>query len=63
MAMFIDSDECTGCGDCKPVCPTRSIRVSNGLYVIDGDTCNECEDSGDPQCLGVCPIDYCIQPL
>jgi len=63
MAMAIDGYECTVCGDCKPVCPTGSIVLQGGLYVIDADSCNECADLGEPRCLGVCPVDFCIQPL
>ncbi len=64
MAMMINRDECTGCGDCEPVCPNGSITRRRGLYVIDPESCTECEESGDePQCLLVCPVDDCILPL
>ncbi|MBB3103045.1 DUF362 domain-containing protein [Azomonas macrocytogenes] len=64
MAMAIDGDECTICGDCESVCPSGSIVHQNGVYVIDAEKCNECTDAGDdPRCLGVCPVDFCIQPL
>jgi ferredoxin len=64
MAMTIIADECTACGDCKPVCPTKSILVRKGVFTIDARTCTECEDESDePQCILVCPVDNCIVPL
>ncbi len=35
MAMKINPDECTACGDCKPVCPTKSISSGKIFYKID----------------------------
>ena len=65
MAMKIIMAECTSCGDCKPVCPTKSITVKGGIYKIDKGTCTECEGEFDePQCLSVCPAgDACIIPI
>lgn len=63
MAMKI-TDMCTSCGDCEPVCPTTSISVKKGLFVIDKNTCTECEgDFDSPKCVEVCPIDGCIEKL
>ena len=59
MAMKI-TEECTVCGLCITECPTDSITEGD-IYVIDPDTCNECEDKKDgPQCVIACPID-CIE--
>jgi ferredoxin len=55
MAMKILPDECTACGDCKPVCPTTSIFVKGGSYRINPDTCTECEGEDSPKCVSVCP--------
>ena len=64
MAMTIDLDQCTACGDCKPVCPTDSIKVKRGSYRIEADTCTECEgEYEDPQCLAVCPMEGSILQL
>lgn len=60
MAMTIDADACSTCGDCKPACPTGSVLQKKGMFSIDVRTCDEC--GGDPQCVSVCPAD-CIQPL
>ena len=35
MAMKIDPDMCTACGDCKPVCPTKSISSGKIFFKID----------------------------
>ncbi|MCB1887743.1 MAG: 4Fe-4S dicluster domain-containing protein [Rhodocyclaceae bacterium] len=56
MALKIDQAECTSCGDCKPVCPTKSITDKGGIFKINADTCTECDGEFDePQCLAVCP--------
>ena len=50
--MMIIKDDCSQCGDCKPVCPTRSISEKNGAFSIDPNSCTECD--GDPECLNIC---------
>jgi ferredoxin len=62
MAMKIIVEECTSCGDCKPVCPTDSITDKGGVFKINAETCTECEGESDlPQCLAACPAgDACI---
>jgi Fe-S-cluster-containing hydrogenase component 2 len=64
MAMKIVQSECTSCGDCKPKCPTNSIVEKSGIFKINKDSCNECEDRDEPQCVATCPAgDTCIVPL
>lgn len=64
MAMVIDVDECTVCGDCEPMCPTGAIGFTGETFTIDASRCNECvEKATEPRCIGVCPVDFCIQPL
>jgi len=64
MALKIVADLCTACGDCEPECPTESIKPKKGVYVINADTCTECEgDFKKPQCVKLCPVDDCIIPL
>ncbi|MBS1158217.1 MAG: 4Fe-4S ferredoxin, iron-sulfur binding domain protein [Proteobacteria bacterium] len=60
MAMTIDPDACSVCGDCKPACPSGAVVKIKGIFSIDANVCDECD--GDPQCMSVCPSD-CIQPL
>jgi len=64
MAMKINTDLCTSCGDCEPECPTASISVKKGLYFINANECTECEGDFDkPQCVKLCPIKGCITQL
>ncbi len=64
MALAIVRDICTACGDCEPICPTKSIKPFKGVYAIDVEGCTECEDEfDDPQCLDVCMEDDCILPV
>ena len=64
MAMKILTDLCTSCGDCEPECPTASISVKKGLYIISANDCTECEgEYSKPQCVKVCPIKGCIIQL
>ena len=52
MALQIVKSVCTACGDCEPLCPTKSITPWKGVYKIDPDTCTECEGEFDmPQCV------------
>lgn len=63
MALSIERSVCTACGDCEPLCPTKSIVPFKGLYKINAETCTECEDESDmPKCLDVCMEDDCIVP-
>ncbi|MBU1447854.1 MAG: 4Fe-4S binding protein [Gammaproteobacteria bacterium] len=64
MAYKIDTDLCTSCDDCLPECPTASISVKKGMYVINANECTECEGDFDkPQCVKVCPIKGCITQI
>ncbi len=63
MALFIN-DECIACDACLPECPNDAITADDPIYVIDADKCTECEGHFDePQCVEVCPIDDCIEPI
>lgn len=61
MAMKINTELCTACGDCEDECPTASITHKKGVYSIDAAGCTECEgEFKKPQCVKVCPIKGCI---
>ncbi len=61
MAFQIVRSICTACGDCLPLCPTKSISPFKGTYKIDAETCTECVGEHDlPQCIGACMEDDCI---
>ncbi len=61
MAMKIDQDLCTACGDCEPDCPTASIATKKGITKIAASSCTECEGEYDtPKCVELCPIKGCI---
>jgi len=60
MAMKILED-CIACGACVPECPTESISEGD-IYVINPDTCVECEGHYDePQCVAVCPVECIVK--
>jgi len=61
MAMKI-TDECISCGACVPDCPTEAISEGDVIYIIDPNTCVECEGYNDePQCLAVCPVECIVK--
>lgn len=56
------TEDCINCDACRPECPTESITVGDGIYVIDPNTCVECVGFYDsPQCADLCPVDCCVQ--
>ena len=40
--MYINSEICTGCGQCVIVCPVQAIRLVDNKAVINEDKCVEC---------------------
>jgi ferredoxin len=53
------TEECIACGACIP----ESISEGDGiLYVINQETCVECEGHHDsPQCVTVCPVECIVK--
>ena len=48
----VDRSACTGCGDCREVCPVDAIEIIDGKSNIDTETCIGCGF-----CQGVCSYD------
>lgn len=50
MAVKVDVDLCTGCGECADSCPAEAISIQDGKAQVDAEACVECE-----LCVSVCP--------
>jgi ferredoxin len=48
--LIVNTDECTGCGECVEVCPYNAIEVISGDAVIDPSICHFCY-----RCVEKCP--------
>lgn len=51
----VDSELCTGCSLCVPVCPEEALRCY-GRAAVD-ETCTECLT-----CLEFCPVGALLEP-
>jgi ferredoxin len=49
MAVILNEDKCTGCGNCKEVCPVEAITVESKAQIQE-DVCIECG-----ACVEECP--------
>lgn len=49
MAVKVDKEKCTGCGDCVECCPSEALKVESEKVEVDADACIDC---------GVC-VDEC----
>ena len=49
MAVKVDLEKCTGCGECVSSCPLDSIVIQDEKAVVD-DSCAECG-----ACIDACP--------
>ena len=52
--MLIDSEECSGCGQCIPYCPVGAISMDDDVSEIDFGECTEC---GNCLRMADCPVD------
>ena len=55
IAVEIDKEKCTGCGQCVDVCPVEAITMNDGKASIDEETCVECG-----ACNTICPTCHCF---
>lgn len=56
MPYTIPNNNCVGCDNCRPQCPTGAIKIENEEYWIDPNLCNNCEGYyPEPQCVIACP--------
>ena len=56
------TEDCINCDACRSECPTESVSAGGDIYVIDPNTCVECEGYYDaPKCVEMCPIDGVVQ--
>jgi len=50
--IFLDYDECDGCGECVSACPASAIVLQNGKALIDHGLCEGCQICVDICCQG-----------
>jgi electron transfer flavoprotein alpha subunit len=50
MAVQIDIEKCTGCGNCVEICPVKAIKISDNKAQVSED-CIECG-----VCINSCPV-------
>lgn len=55
---LIDTELCTGCGDCIVTCPTNALElVGSTAVLIEPMACNYCA-----VCETICPVDAIALP-
>lgn len=52
MPAKVNTDKCTGCGNCVEICPVEAITLEEDIAVVDEDQCIECG-----ACEDECPED------
>jgi len=52
MAANVDTETCTGCGECVEACPLDAIEIQDDVAVVDADLCGDCG-----ACVDVCPTE------
>jgi NAD-dependent dihydropyrimidine dehydrogenase PreA subunit len=50
MAVVIDNQKCTACGECVEACPLEAIAIKDNVAVVDEATCGDCG-----ACVDTCP--------
>ena len=52
MVALINTETCTGTGECAEACPLDAILIQDAKAVVDEDTCGDCG-----ACIDVCPTE------
>ncbi|MDB9486484.1 transcriptional regulator [Dolichospermum circinale CS-537/01] len=56
MPHIIPNNNCVGCDNCRPLCPTGAIKIEDDEYWVDPVLCNNCDGHhSQPQCVIACP--------
>lgn len=53
LAINIDKEKCTGCGECEKVCPPKILYLNDGHCSVKNDIILECFTC--QSCVVVCP--------
>jgi Na+-translocating ferredoxin:NAD+ oxidoreductase RNF subunit RnfB len=53
MTVIIKENDCTGCGECIPECPTEALSLNeNKIAIVNDGECTDCE-----VCVSACPTE------
>ena len=52
MVAKVDTETCSGCGECVETCPLDSIELKDDVATVDDETCADCGE-----CVEVCPVE------
>jgi heterodisulfide reductase subunit A-like polyferredoxin len=52
MTAIVDTEKCSGCGECVSSCPLDAVSVQDSVAKVDESTCGDCG-----ACIDVCPTE------
>ncbi|MBN1844372.1 MAG: 4Fe-4S binding protein [Sedimentisphaerales bacterium] len=52
MAVIVDLEKCTGCGNCVDTCPSEALSLDGEKVKIDEEACIDCG-----ACVDECPVE------
>lgn len=50
MAVKINKEKCTGCGECAELCPVEALSIENNTVSVNDEECIDCG-----ACESICP--------